>query len=259
MSGRSRTASKKLCRFTNVRKTPLQQQVASTRGPLSHLPRGMLLHSSMPQTAGRPWRNGLKHAIKKQGQNTWNWLLSLLPPRAPLFSPCTLSHPPPPTTTLLLQRTHCLWVHESLHFTMPNSQLTTNPTTASPPPPPLAFITMTTHNEESKRERKRAEARKKRWTRGRERGALTSASICKKGTDHSSGGLPWPTRVQNQQQTASQTEKKVCFNLSSTLQNGFLYNVYFSRIKEGINCSCWIANGNSAILAWLWAFSDLNK
>lgn len=134
-----------------------QQQVVFPRGPFSHLPQGMLLHRCMPQTAGRPWRNGRKHAIKKQVQNTWNRLLSLLTPRAPLFSPCTLS--PPPPTTLLLHRTHCLWVHESLHFILPNSQLTTNPTTASiPPPPPLAFITMTTHNEESKRERKRAEA-----------------------------------------------------------------------------------------------------
>lgn len=49
---------------------------------------------------------------------------------------------------------------------------------------------------------------RKRWTRGRERGALTSASIFKKGDDHRSTGLLWPTRAQNQQQTASQTKKK---------------------------------------------------
>lgn len=76
----------------------LQQQAAFTQGPFFHLPWGMLLHSSVPQTAGRPWRNGLNHAIKKKGQNTWNLLFSLLTPRAPLFSPCTclsLSHPCP--------------------------------------------------------------------------------------------------------------------------------------------------------------------
>lgn len=142
----------------------LQQQVAFAQGLFFDLPWGMLLHSNVPPTAGRPWRNGLNHAIKKQGQNTWNLLFSLLTPRAPLFSPCTCLPPPLsplPPTSLLLHRTHCLWVHKSLHFTMPNSQLTTNPTTASIPPPPLAFITMTTHNKESKRERKRTEARKK--------------------------------------------------------------------------------------------------
>lgn len=78
----------------------------------------------------------------------------------------------------------------------------------TPTPPPLAFITMTTHNEESKRERRQESGgTRKRWTRGRERGVLTSASIFKKGDDHRSGGLPWPTRAQNQQQTVSQTNQ----------------------------------------------------
>lgn len=145
--------------------------------------RGLILSSTMrnvnPQQcvsnsreSGTPWRNGLKRAISwNLGQNTWTWLLSSLTPGAPsLFSfySSRSSSPPCPSTSLLLHRTLCLWVHESLHFTIPNSQLTTNPTTASiieAPLPPYAFITMTTHNEgsqkESKGQRKIAEAEKK--------------------------------------------------------------------------------------------------
>lgn len=162
-------------------------------------------------------------------------------PRGPsLFSLYSLS--PPPPTSLLLHRTHCLWVHESLHFILPNSQLTTNPTTASTPPTFSFYYHDNTQWGEQEGEEKSGGTRK-RWTRGRERGTLTSASIFKKGDDHRSGGLPWPARAQNQQQTASQTNniKEICFIMSNALQKGS-DNVYFSSC----NCSCWTVNRNSA-------------
>lgn len=236
-----------------------QQQVAFPWGPFSHLPRGMLLHSSMPQTAGRPWRNGRKHAIKKQGQNTWNRLLSLLTPRAPLFSPCTLSHPHPLPPFCSTAHTVYECMNRSISSCPTPSSLPT-PQPLLSPPPPLAFITMTTHNEESKRERKRAEAREKGE---REGGSVTRWPLLlflRREMTTRVEGYPdqQECKISSRQPLKLTKKKEVSFIKSNALQKGF-YNVYFSRLKETINCSCWTVNRNSTTLAGLWAISDLNK
>lgn len=233
----------------------LQQQVAFSRGPFSHLLWGMLLHSSMPPTAGRPWRNGQKHAIKKQGQNTWNQLLSLLTPRAPLFSPCTLSHPHPLPPFCSTAHT----VYECMNRSISSCPTPSSLPTPQPllPPAPHTTFSFYYHDNTQWGEpegEEKSRGTRKRWTRGRERGALTSASIFKKVDDRRSGGLPWPTKSATDRLSNKPTKKKSALLWAPLFKRASTMCILADWRKASIvHAELW----TEAVL--LWVCSDLSN